>query len=185
MNLASRLVFAALSIAMSVAQGARAEENVQLIEQKIKAGLIYNFLKYTQWPAGSRQTTGPVVVCMLGGDSFDGNLQPMSGRTVNERAIEVRGIDSAAQIAPCALLIINGAKKLEWPQLKAALANQSIMTVSDFEGFASVGGMLEFTRADNRIGVTINTDAVQATHLVVQDRLLKLASAVRSGTGGP
>ncbi|MBI1211824.1 MAG: DUF4154 domain-containing protein [Alphaproteobacteria bacterium] len=168
-----------------LAAWAHADENVQLIEQKIKAGLIYNFLKYTQWPLGSRQITGPIVVCMLGGDAFDGNLQPIAGRTVNERAIELHEVASAAEAAPCALLVVNSARQSDWPQLKTALANQSIMTVSDFDGFATQGGMIEFTHEDNRVGVTINADAVATAHLVVQDRLLKLASAVRSGGSGP
>jgi hypothetical protein len=174
----------ALMVTLSMAS-AHADENVQLIEQKIKAGLIYNFLKYTQWPQGTSPSAGSIVVCLFGGDSFDGNLQPMSGRTVNERTIEVRDVKSAADVSPCALIVLNGAKKQEWPQLKAALAHQDVMTVSDFEGFALAGGMIEFTRNDSRIGVKINTEAVAATHLVVQDRLLKLASAVRAGASGP
>ena len=165
---------------------ARAGENVQLVEQKIKAGLIYNFLKYTQWPQGSpRQAASTTVVCLFGGDPFDGNLQPMAGRTVNERTIEVREVKTAADLGACALLVVNGAKKADWAQLKTALTGQDIMTVSDFEGFALAGGMIEFTRNDSRIGVKINTEAVATTHLVVQDRLLKLASAVRAGGSEP
>jgi hypothetical protein len=175
----------AVAVAATLTVSAQAEESLQLIEQKIKAGLIYNFLKYTQWPQGSRQMTGPVVVCMIGGDTFDGHLQPMAGRTVNERTIELRDVGTAADAAPCALLIVNAARKMDWPQLKAALANQSIMTVSDFDGFAAQGGMIEFTHTDNRVGVAINADAVAATHIVVQDRLLKLASAVHPGGAGP
>src|ERR1044071_1171387 len=125
MRIAARIALMGALAAILVAS-ARADDNVQLIEQKIKAGLIYNFLKYTQWPAGSRQTTGPILVCAWGGDSFDGNLQPMAGRTVNERSIEIRDVHAAADLAPCALLVFNGSKKAEWPQLKAALGAQSI-----------------------------------------------------------
>ena len=109
----------------------------------------------------------------------------MAGRTVNERSIEVRDVKSVADVSACGLLIVNGARKAEWPQLKAALSGQDVMTVSDFDGFVLAGGMIEFTRNDNRIGVKINADAVAATHLVVQDRLLKLASAVHAGGNEP
>src|SRR5689334_5687712 len=148
----SRLALAAI-VAVTLTAAARADEGVQLIEQKIKAGLIYNFLKYTQWPQGSRQTTGPVVVCMLGGDAFDGHLKPIAGRTVNERTNEVREVGTAAEAAPCSLLIVNASHKADWPQLRTALANQSIVTVSDIDGFTGQGGMIEFTHTDNRVGV--------------------------------
>jgi hypothetical protein len=183
--IAARLMLVVALAAMSSAP-ARADDNVQLIEQKIKAGLIYNFLKYTQWPQGSpRYAASTVVVCLYGGDPFEGNLKPMAGRTVNERTIEVRNVAQAADVSACALLVVNGSKKDDWAQLKAALTGQDIMTVSDFEGFALAGGMIEFTRNDSRIGVKINTEAVAATRLVVQDRLLKLASAVRAGSSEP
>jgi hypothetical protein len=58
-----------------------------------------------------------------------------------------------------------------------------MLTVSDFQGFADAGGMIEFTRIENKIGVKIDTVAVMAAHLQVQDRLLKLANAVRGGAG--
>jgi YfiR/HmsC-like len=180
MKTAARLIVVLLAVVIT-AQVVRAEENVQLVEQKIKAGLIYNFLKYTQWPQGSpRQAGTTIVVCLFGGDPFDGNLQPMAGRTVNQRSIEIREIGSAADAPACAMLVLNGGRKADWAQLKGALAGKDILTVSDFDGFAESGGMIEFTRIDSRIGVKINTDAVTATHLAVEDRLLKLASAMRA-----
>jgi hypothetical protein len=40
--------------------------------------------------------------------------------------------------------------------------------------------MLEFTRAQNRVGVMVNIEAAHAAHLEVQDRLLRLATVVSS-----
>jgi hypothetical protein len=163
----------ALLLSVGASVSAAAEESIQLIEQKIKAGLIYNFLKYTQWPH-----PGPnIVVCVLGGDPFAGNLAPMGGRTVNESTIEIRAIDSIDHANGCALMVVNAERKSSWRDTKAKLTGKDVLTVSDFDGFVEAGGMIEFTHANERIGVKINVDAVAATHLVVQDRLLKLAGA--------
>jgi hypothetical protein len=152
--------------------------DVQLIEQKIKAGLIYNFLKYTQWPATA--ATAATTVCQFGGDAFDGHLAPMAGRTVNQSAIEIRVALTANDAAGCSLLFLPADKKATWSDLKKALAGKAVLTVSDFGDFTAAGGMIEFTRDDDRIGVRINVDAVAAAHLTVEDRLLKLASAVHA-----
>jgi hypothetical protein len=152
-------------------------ENLQLVEQKIKAGLIYNFLKYTSWPQAT--ATAPLIVCTLGNDPFDGGLQPMAGRSVNQRTIEVRVADSHGATA-CSLLVLDHAKRADWPVLKAALEGKPVLTVGDYEGFGSEGGMIEFTRVDSRIGIRVNTDAVALSHLEIQDRLLKLADAVHA-----
>jgi len=174
-----RAIFALL-LAVAFSAPVCADENVQLVEQEIKAGLLYNFLKYTQWPEGSPQAGGKIIVCLFGGDPFSGHLQPMSGRTVNQRSIEIRNVHTEPEIDACSLLYVHADEKLYWPQLQKTLAAKNVLTVSDFDGFAASGGMIEFIRADNRIGIKINTDAVTAAHLAVQDRLLKLASTVHT-----
>lgn len=180
----TRTIVAAL-LAAVLALPARAGENVQLIEQQIKAGLLYNFLKYTQWPPESIQRAGSAIrVCLFGGDPFDGHLQPMSGRTVNEHAIEVKNVRTVTDIDDCALLFIHADQKPNWPELQKALNGKSVLTVSDFQGFALSGGMIEFTRNANRIGVIINTEPMSSANLQVEDRLLRLASMVRAPTPG-
>jgi hypothetical protein len=167
------LLFAALTV------DARAA-GVELAEQKIKAGLLYNFLKYTQWPAA--EANGAAIVCLFGGDPFDGHLKPMGGRTVNQRVIEVREVAGTDELDGCALVFVRSEKKASWPQLLKALSGKDVLTVGDWDGFTAAGGMIEFTRVEERVGVLINVDAVSATRLTVQDRLLKLASAVRAPT---
>jgi hypothetical protein len=163
---------------------ARAQENLQLVEQEIKAGLLYNFLKYTAWPQDRAPApNAPIIVCLLGGDPFAGRLQPMAGRTVNQRTIQLRNLQMVEDAEPCSLLFVHADEKPQWGQLSLSLAARPMLTVSDFPGFADAGGMIEFTRAGNRIGVKINAGAVAAAHLQVEDRLLRLANPVRGGTG--
>lgn len=157
------------------------EDGIHLVEQEIKAGLLYNFMKYTDWPEGAPDLNTPMVVCLFGGDPFDGRLQPMSGRTVNQHVIEIREPKTAGELTMCSLLFVHANAKPQWPQLRAALAERAMLTVSDFDGFADSGGMIEFTRMNNRIGIRIDFQAVMAAHLQVQDRLQRLASRNRDG----
>jgi hypothetical protein len=171
----------ALSVFAALTTPAAAQDNLRLVEQDIKAGLIYNFLRYTQWPAATRDGQ-PMVVCVYGPDPFSGRLQPMAGRTVNQRTIEVRTIGADRDLDVCALVFINGENRRDWPRLRTYLARRSILTVSDYDGFARSGGMLEFTRINDRIAVRMNVGAAEAANLRVQDRLLRLASVVRTET---
>jgi hypothetical protein len=173
-------VFAAL---ISASAPLRAAEPLELIEQKIQAGLLYNFLKYTEWPARADAKEGsPIVVCLFGGDPFAGNLQPMAGRSVNQHVIDIKRPQTLAETDGCSLLFINATQSANWPQMHAALEKMPILTVSNFPGFAMAGGMIEFTRTENRVGVAINTAAVTEANLLVGDRLLKLATPVRAGS---
>jgi hypothetical protein len=174
-----RSILAALVLA--TAAPASAQDGLRLVEQDIKAGLIYNFLRYTQWPPAQERNT-PMVVCLYGGDPFGGRLSPMAGRTVNQRPIELRAVHTQPQLDACSLVFINAAERAEWPSLRYYLARRSVLTVSDYDGFARAGGMLEFTRINDRIGVRVNVEAARAVNLTVEERLLRLASVVRTQT---
>jgi len=159
-----------------------AADGLQLQEQQIKAGLLYNFLKYTNFPAPNFTNPGTITVCVFGDDPFSGNLQPIAGRTVNQREIALRTIHDIDAIANCQLLFVNKDEKSRWPQLHAALAGKNVLTVSDFEFFAAQGGMIEFGHVDNHIRVNLNMDALTAAGLRVEDRLLRLVTVVHGGS---
>jgi hypothetical protein len=158
---------------------AGAQDGRRLAEQDVKAGLLYNFLRYTEWPHAA-QGRATIDICLYGGDAFEGGLAPMAGRTVNQRVIAVRSVRTGAELNTCALVFVNGQERGAWPRLRAELNHRSILTVSDYEGFARAGGMLEFTRVQNRVGVAVNIEAANAAHLDIQDRLLRLATIVSS-----
>lgn len=180
-----RMSLIGLIVAAALALPVYAAENLQLVEQQIKAGLVYNFLKYTEWPPGRMPAAGQeIAVCLLGGDPFGGYLQPLAGRTVNQQVIGIRSVPAVAEAQNCSLLVVHPSQEANWPGIQRMLAEQSILTVSDMPGFATSGGMIEFTRINNRIGVTINTDTVTAANLMVQDRLLRLARTVNGAPPG-
>lgn len=161
---------------------AQAEENLQLFEQDIKAGLLYNFLKYTEWPPESLAgTASQIVVCIFDGDPFEPYLKPMGGRTVNQREINIRIVHNTAETSGCHLLFAGADDKERWSELWPFLAGKSVLTVSDGADFAESGGMIEFGEKDHHISVTLNMDAVTAAKLRVQDRLLKLVTVVHPG----
>jgi YfiR/HmsC-like len=164
---------ASIVMALCLITPAWAQERLLLVEQEIKAGLLYNFLRYTDWPADGQE--GPLVVCIYGRDPFDGRLAPIAGRTVNQRSIALRTVRRVEEAPSCSLIFVNAEERADWPHLQAALAGRAVLTASDIEGFATAGGMIEFIHIGNRIAIRINRAAVAHARLSVQDRLLRLA----------
>lgn len=174
-GLLASLIF---SITVTVAAENRA---LSLPEQKIKAGLLYNFLKYTQWPL-SEERPSSTIVCLWGGDAFNGNLQAIHGRIVNQQQIVLREIDSLEKVTQCHLVFINAEAQNEWPKLAQILAGKSVLTVSDFSGFIHAGGMIQFGRKNQHIEIAVNIQAITDAQLYVQDSLLRLATVVYPST---
>jgi hypothetical protein len=167
-----------VAIGLSFPMEASAKEEIKLYEQEIKAGLLYNFLKYTNWP---EQTSSEISVCIFGPDPFDGYLRPMEGRSVNQRRIRILNIHSINELSECNMLFVSESGKPQWPDIRKSIAGQAILTVSDIRDFAQLGGMIEFGRKDGRISVNLNQDAVNDAELSVQERLLNLVTIVKGG----
>jgi hypothetical protein len=63
-------------------------------------------------------------------------------------------------------------------QILQSLNGASVLTVADTEGFANMGGIINFVLDDGRVRFEINLKAAEAAHLKLSARLLTVAKAV-------
>lgn len=157
------------------------EKSLQLYEQKIKAGLVYNLLKYTAWPKeSSSQINGKLQICLFGEDPFDGYLSPLEGRTAQQAPISIIRISSVEETQGCSAVIIHRNREKHLPELLQFLKNKNVLTISDITQFAQRGGMVEMAKEEEKISLYINKDAVNHAGLNIQGPMLKLAKIVAS-----
>lgn len=175
------MIAGALALLLALAASRAGAESIQLHEREIKAGLLYNFLKYTDFPDSALHGSA-ISLCLFGGDPFGGYLDNTKGLTVHQRPIAVRVISSAAEADSCHLVYVNSSARGQWGGLASALADKGVLTVSDFGGFVQEGGMIEFSRSGDHVSAVLNMDAVTAARLRVEDRMLRLVTVVHAGT---
>ncbi len=172
-----------LSLGTSVNPGSAAD--LKLDEQKIQAGLIYNFLKYTAWPPGAlrpqKEGGDSLQVCLLGGDPFAGHLSPIEGRTAQQYVIHIRRLSGIEETSGCNLVFVHSSQEDNVPRILQALRAGHILTVSNIDRFTDLGGMVEFSRGkDRRVHLYINRTALDTAGLTVSGRLLNLAELGRN-----
>lgn len=157
------------------------EQPLALYEQKIKAGLVYNLIKYTQWP---EKTIGEKLhLCLFGGDPFNGYLAPLEGRTAQQVTISIKRINDIPATKNCHILVIHEDQKSQLAGLLASLENENILTVSDIKAFATQGGMVELAKENEKISLHINNNSIIQNRLKIDDRMLKLARIVPGKEG--
>lgn len=166
-------------------QNAWAQERPEfhLLEQKIKAGLLYNFIKNIHWPEGS-VSSEYFTACIFGDDPFAQDIAPMSGRTVSQKKIAILRIGQAADVGSCNMVFIGGKERSQWAGLRQALEGRGILSVSDFPGFTSSGGMIGFGKKDSHIGAGFNMQAISGAGLQVDPKLLELSGIETVQPGG-
>ncbi len=146
----------------------------QAEEAQLKAAYIYNFGKYVTWPALT--ATDPLDICLLGRDPLADPLQRLEEKKIRDRKITFNVLSSSVVKTDCEVLFISRSRQEQLADILAALTNRAVLTVSDIQGFAGKGGMIELVKKDNKIRFIINLDSVRKAGLVISSRLLSLAT---------
>jgi YfiR/HmsC-like len=157
-----------------------AAEASALSEYAVKAAFIYNFAKYTEWPASTFGTPrDPVVLCVFASDAYGPALGTIDGRPVQGRTMRVRRSVRPDELKSCQMLFVAESDERRVPELMRAVKGSPVLTMSDSEGFAEAGGMIGLVNTGERVQLQINHDATQRSGLKVSSQLLNLAKLVK------
>lgn len=155
-------------------------------EYKLKAALIYKLTKFVEWPAAASEAQPRNFgICLLGRDDFGSALEALTERNVKGREIDLRRYNQSEGIdESCQVLFISDSKQPFMQGILDGFGKQPILTISDAEGFAAKGGIIQFVSGEKRIGFKINLERATAAGLKIAAPLLDLATIVDSQNKG-
>jgi hypothetical protein len=166
------LVAAAVAIA-GVSTGAVHAQDVT--EPALKAAFIYNFAKFTTWPA-DLQAGDTFSICVLGDPAVGSALErAVAGRKLFERPLTVARVAAADPKRGCRILYVSGLPVREAAGIVGELRDAPVLTISNIEGFASSGGMTQFFFEHGQLRFRINLESVKRAGLQISSRLLIMA----------
>jgi hypothetical protein len=151
-------------------------------EYELKAAFLYNFVKFTEWPAEEMANKSePFVIGVLGKDPFGAALDKViEGESFHQKPIVVRRFSRLDQSAANShVLFVSASEETHLPAIIKLLEGQAVLTVSEIENFANRGGVIKLTKESNRIVFEINVDSVKRAGLVMNAQLLRLARIVK------
>jgi hypothetical protein len=147
----------------------------------LRAAFMYNFAKFTEWPANLIPSDQPIVFCVTDDAPMAVALeQIVKGRAVGGHALAVRRVGLDRGVRACHLLYVSGLDAKRTSELLGTVEHLPVLTVGDFERFAQMGGVASFFVEDGKMRFAINIDSAQRAGLRVSSKLLMLARIVRS-----
>ena len=151
-------------------------------EYQVKAAFLYNFTKFTNWPPSAFQSaTAPLVIGILGQDPFGQTMDNVvRGETVGERSLVVKRLRADDDLRSCHVLFISRSEKERLPAVLSRLKGSPVLSVSELNGSAEQGGMVNFLLANKTVKMEINQAAAEQAGLQISAKLLKLARLVKS-----
>jgi hypothetical protein len=150
-------------------------------EYELKAGFLYNFAKYVEWPADAfEKAETPITIAIVGTDPFGQVLEKtLKDRQAQDRKFSIVRYRDVGELKPCHILFIPKTEKTRADILKK-VQGWPTLTVGEAEGFAQSGGAVNILIEKERPRLEINQEVAEKAKLTIQARLLKLATLVKT-----
>jgi YfiR/HmsC-like len=151
----------------------------QVDERALKAAYLFNFIQFTQWPVAPEE---PFRLCVLGRTPMDDHLARLEGKPVlGGLHIAVRHIGPRESFTGCHALYVDDSHRALVDEVLMRLASAPVLTITDGNGLADRGLMIEIQKRDARLGFEVNLRPARRANLAFSARMLKLASYVAGG----
>ena len=156
------------------------------LEDQVKAGFLYNFIFFVEWPPKERVEGDSRSICIVGESSLRDAFSSVEGRPVEGRKLIVAHLDGDAEpesLRACDVLFISASLADEIDDILQSLEGYPVLSVSEVEGFALAGGMINFVTRET-VGFEINPGAAELVGIKLRSGLLRVADRIVGGRSG-
>jgi hypothetical protein len=144
-------------------------------EPALKAAFIYNFARFTTWPAETAAGDN-FLICVLNDAAVAEALQrAVAGRSLTERPVVVSAVAPAAPKRGCRVLYVASLPVAQVAEVVAELREAPVLTISNIDGFASAGVMTQFFFEHGQLRFRIHHESAKRAGLQISSRLLIMA----------
>jgi hypothetical protein len=146
-------------------------------EYELKAGYIYNFITFTEWPEA---VPSVITLCVYGQDPFGASLDNLQGKKVGQRSLAVSRINSVDQVSVCQAVFVSMEAISNLARLEQVIAETPVLLIADSPGAALAGVAINLVNEGDKVSFEINLKSAQKHGLNLSYRLLQLAREVFS-----
>jgi len=149
-------------------------------EYLVKGAFLYNFAKFVSWPEEALwDDQMHINLCVLGKDPFGDALASVEGKTIENRKVVIKHCRRLDKLEKCNILFVSRSEEHNLSEILAKVKDWNTLTVSDMEGFAQRGGVINLITIEKKVHFEINLDAAERTGLKISSKLLRLAKIVK------
>lgn len=190
------VVLTAWSLSLTAAPQAWADAPTNT-EYTVKAVVVYNFLKFVDWPKEKMgDADQPLIIGIIGTDVFHNAFDAIRQKTVDNRQVVVKhfkGVDQVEKagekepgrphpqieaIRKSHLLFLCPSERPHIREILRSVGGHHVLTVADTEGFLEAGGIINLLLVDEKVAFEINVTAAKQAGLQIRSKLLRLAKRI-------
>ncbi len=144
---------------------------------EMHAMMLYNFMKYIQWP--NESDPGEFVVGVMGEDDVFGTLKSWyDGKPKGTKKYLIKKLTSAAEAAECAVVYVGRSKSREFDGIRTATSGKPVLTVTDGFNLGQKGSCINFKVIEGKLKFELNQGSVNGASLKVSGQLTSMAIVI-------
>lgn len=141
---------------------------------EIHAAMLFNFIKYVQWP--NEGEAGEFVVGVIGDDNVFNTLnQWYNGKAKGSKKYVIKKLSSADESSNCQVVYVGKSKNREFENIKNNINGKSILTITDGNGLGQKGSCINFKVIDGKLKFELNQATFTGSNLKVSSQLSSMA----------
>jgi len=154
----------------------------ELSEAEVKAGFLYNFTKFVEWPKQAfSSTNAPIQFAVLGDEEFSAKLKTLLGdNKAHGRTFEVKAISTAQEAKNFHIVFIASPESRRTAQVLEATKKAPVLTIGESDQFLDAGGMINLFFEDTQLAFEVSPESAQKAGLEISSKLLRLAKKRRA-----
>ena len=144
---------------------------------EIHAAMLYNFIKYVQWP--NEGDAGEFVVGVLGDENLFNTLKGWyDGKPKGSKKYVIKKLASADEAGGCQVVYIGKSKNRDFDNVKTSITGKSVLTITDGNGMGQKGSCINFKVIDGKLKFELNQGVVNTANLKVSGQLTSMAIVI-------
>jgi hypothetical protein len=141
---------------------------------EIHAAMLYNFIKYVQWP--NEAEAGEFVVGVIGDENVFNTLkQWYDGKPKGSKKYVIKKLGSPDEASSCQVVYVGKSKNRDFEAIKTSTTGKSILTITDGNGLGQKGSCINFKVVDGKLKFELNQGVVTGSNLKVSSQLSSMA----------
>jgi hypothetical protein len=170
--------------------------SIQASENDVKAAFIYNFVKFTEWPAGKVAEPNTITIGILGENQFGNSFDPIKDKPVKDKRLIIKNLgrfrqsfppDDAGkleftnyieQLRKCHVLFICDSEYENYKAIINAVKGHGVLTVGETEDFLDFNGIITFIPGTEKPVFEVNQKVCEREGMKISSKVLRLARKV-------
>ena len=163
-----------LGFAILIVTGANCFAQTEKPMHEIHAQMIYNFIKYIQWPNDAEP--GEFIVGIIGEDDVFNTLKGYyDGKPKGAKRYAIKKLSGAEEASNCSVVYLGKNKGGQFDNIKNAVSGKPVLTITDSSNLGKKGSCINFKVLDEKLKFELNQVSVTASTQKVASQLSSIA----------